>query len=113
MISQCHPMCPNVRSHLKDSLSVSVLLLAVVRDDVEEEGEDLAEALGEGVADSGPPGGGEDQGLELLRDDGEQLQQQREGAHVGGGALEVGREHRDDVSDGALPVVGGRVDDEP
>ena len=76
-------------SDLENSLSVTVLLLAMMRDDIEEEGEDLAETLGEGVADSGPAGGGEDQGLELLGDHGEQLQQQREGAHVGRGALQM------------------------
>ena len=49
---------------------------------------------------------------EFLGDHGEQLQQQREGAHVGRGALQMRREHGDDVRDGALPVVRSRVDDE-
>ena len=41
--------------YLEDSLGVAILLLAVVRDYIEEEGEDLAETLGECVTDSGPP----------------------------------------------------------
>ena len=62
----------------------------MVRDHVEEEGQDLAEALGEGVADGGPPAGGEDEGLELLGDDGQQLQQQRQRPGLlAGAALEL------------------------
>ena len=62
----------------------------MVRDHVEEEGQDLAEALGEGVADGGPPARGEDEGLELLGDDGQQLQQQRQRPGLlTGGALEL------------------------
>ena len=78
-----------VTSDLENSLSVTVLLLAMMRDDIEEEGEDLAETLSEGVAHCGPAGGGENQGLKLLGNDGEQLQQQREGAHVWRGALQM------------------------
>ena len=96
---------------LQDSLG-ALRLLAVVSDDVQQEVKDPPQSCGESVTDSRPPLTGENEGLELLGDDGEELQHEGQRPHAGVGALQVRGEHVEDITDRVLPVVRAGVDDE-
>ena len=60
-----------------------------MRDYVEKEWENLVETRSKGMSDSGPSGGGQDQGLKLLRNHSHQLQQQGQRTHVWCSACKV------------------------